>query len=164
MDIVPARRGNTVLVWPRRNRVWLGCVLALMCAGMLVVGSLALGPAIRAAGGEGVRGVFEAQQRSCSSKGGCIWTGTFTSGNGQVVVPDVTYEDSMPPGTHAGTVEPARYPGSNEAFAIQESTSWLQIVILMIFAIAGLAVIGWVGPLRYLRRRRGELRRDTSMS
>jgi hypothetical protein len=82
------------------------------------------------------------------------WVGTFSSAGGWALR-DLAYYDQPPPGTHAGSVIPALYPGgSNEVFAPHGSHSWLQILVTMIFT-AGLLAVGlWAGPIRYLRRRR----------
>jgi hypothetical protein len=126
------------------------------CTALLVVGALGLGPAIRAARGQGVRGVFTAKTLSCDRT--CSWTGTFTVGDRQVR-PDVTYDDSLAPATHPGSVVPALYPGgSNEVFAVRGSASWRIYAVLMPAASAGLLASLWLGPIRYLRRRGNDRR------
>jgi hypothetical protein len=127
---------------------------ALSCAGLLAIAALGLGPAIRAARGEGERGVFTAVSLSCDRT--CTWTGAFTIGDTPVLT-DATYDDKLPQGTRAGDTFPALYPGgSNEVFAIRGSTTWVVYAVLMPLAAAGLVGSLWVGPVRYLRRRRNE--------
>jgi membrane protein implicated in regulation of membrane protease activity len=127
---------------------------AVFCAGLLAIGALGLGPSIRAARGEGERGVFTAVSLSCDRT--CSWTGAFAVGD-TPVLPDATYDDKLPQGTRAGDTFPALYPGgSNEVFAIHGSTMWVLYAVLMPLAAAGLVSSLWVGPVRYLRRRRNE--------
>jgi membrane protein implicated in regulation of membrane protease activity len=132
------------------GRALLYCA-GLGCALVVAAGAVGLPSALRAARGDGVRGVFTAQSLSCSKA--CFWTGTFTSGNGQVR-PDVTYDDELPATTHPGSIVPALYPGSsNEVFAVRGSTTWLMYIVLISLASAGLLASLWLGPIRYLRRR-----------
>jgi len=127
---------------------------AVSCAALLAIGALGLGPAIRAAHGEGERGVFTAVSLSCDRT--CTWSGAFTVDD-TTVVSNATYDDKLPQGTKAGDIFPALYPGgSNEVFAIHGSSTWVLYAVLMPLAAAGLVGSLWVGPVRYLRRRRNE--------
>jgi membrane protein implicated in regulation of membrane protease activity len=127
---------------------------AVSCAGLLAIGALGLGPAIRAARGEGERGVFTAVSLSCDRT--CTWNGTFTVGATQVLS-NASYDDKLPQGTEAADTFPALYPGgSNVVFAIHGSTTWVFYAVMMPIAAAGLVCSLWVGPVRYLRRRRNE--------
>jgi len=44
--------------------------------------------------------------------------------------------------------------GSKEVFAVHGSTTWHIYVVLIPLAAAGLVSSLWLGPVRYLRRRR----------
>jgi len=128
--------------------------VAVSCAGLLAIGALGVGPAIRAARGEGERGMFTAVSLYCTRT--CTWTGTFTVGD-TPVLPDANYEGKLPNGTRVGDTFPALYPGgSNEVFAIHGSTTWVFYAMLMPLAAAGLVGSIWIGPVRYLRRRGNE--------
>ena len=79
--------------WRYIDRLWgrvMVSFVGLMSAVILALSPLGLVPAIRAAQGTGVRGIFTAQTMSCSRT--CQWTGTFTSA-GQIVH-GVVYDDA----------------------------------------------------------------------
>lgn len=140
--------------WWYTDRLWSRAItgfIGVSCAGLLAVGALGFGPALRAARGEGTRGVFTAESLSCDQS--CQWTGTFTTASHQLR-PNVVYDDPLPPGTHPGSIVPALYPaGSDEVFAVHGSTTWRFYAVLMPVATAGLIGSLWLGPIRYLRRR-----------
>jgi membrane protein implicated in regulation of membrane protease activity len=139
------------------RRAFVGFI-GFFSAGLLAIGALGLGPAIRAARGEGTRGVFTARTLSCDRT--CSWTGTFTAGNRQVW-PDVMYDGALPPATHPGSIVPALYPGgSNDVFAVRGSTAWRIYAVLMPAASAGVLASLWFGPIRYLRLRRNDRSAD----
>jgi len=128
------------------------CLVGLLSVIALTVSLLRLGPAIDAARGDGVRGVFLAQALSCSKS--CQWAGTFTSAD--QIVHGVVYEDSLPPSTHPGSTVPALYPGGPDlkaVFAVRGSTAWIAYVVLLFGGAIALSASLWRGPIRYLRRR-----------
>lgn len=126
---------------------------ALAAVGVLVMAPWALGPAIRAAHGNGTPGMFTAQEQQCS-RVGCNWLGMFRSEHG-TVLHDADYVDRAPPGTHSGSSFPALWPGgSNDVYAAHGSTGWIQIVLAEVVAGVGLAALVWYGPIRYLRKRK----------
>jgi len=133
------------------DRVLFGFV-GVSCALILGLGAAALPPAIGAAAGQGVRGVFVPQYFTYGARGGGWWTGTFTSDSGQVEA-NVTYMDQLPPAAHAGSSVPALYQ-DRQAYALHGSTTWLQLIIFMILAAIGLVASIWCGPVRALKSRR----------
>lgn len=129
---------------------------ALGAVAVLAISALALGPAIRAAHGQGTPGVFTAENQQCSRR--CFWIGTFTSEHG-TVLHDADYADRAPAGAHAGSSFPALWPGgSNDVYAAHGSTGWMGLVVLDVFAVVALAAIVWHGPIRYLRKRTRHIR------
>ncbi len=121
---------------------------------VLLASVLGLGPALRAARGEGVRGEFTAQTLTCGKI--CMWTGIFTSDTGQVLT-DVSYDDKLSAGTRPGSVVPALYPGgSSEVFAVHDSVAWHLYLVFIPLGVAGLIGSLWLGPIAYLRRKSGK--------
>jgi hypothetical protein len=129
--------------WRYIDRLWgrvMVSFVGLVSAFILALSPLGLVPAIRAAQGAGVRGIFIAQTLSCSRT--CQWTGTFTSAD--QIVHDVVYDDALPASTHAGSMVPAQYPGgygSKEVFAVHGSTTWHVYVVLIPWPPPGSSVV-----------------------
>jgi hypothetical protein len=133
------------------RRIGLG-LLGVACALILGLGAIALPPAIGAALGQGVHGVFVPESFTFGARGGGWWTGTFTADSGQVET-NVTYSDQLPSGDHAGSSVPALYR-DRQAYAAHGSTTWVQLLIVMILAAGGLVASVWYGPVRVFENRR----------
>lgn len=156
LAIIRSRREADERIWRRYFLTLAG----LVCAVTLVAGALGIGPAIRAAHGAGVHGAFIARDLRCT-KAGCIWTGSFKPAAGHLV-PDAGYGDVAPPGTHTGTAIPALYPpGSKDVFAASNSRSWQLFLMMMAAGSGGLAVVLLPGPVRSIRRWRGQRSRPS---
>jgi hypothetical protein len=157
---VNGRRGRPQL--SALNLIGTACfaLAALATLGLLVATPFSLGPAIRAARGQGTPGVFVAQSQQCTGSG-CTWNGAFRSGRG-TVLRDADYDDSAPADTHAGSSFPALWPsGSSDVYAAHGSTAWIQLVLADAVSVGILAAFLWCGPVRYLRgRERARRARD----
>ena len=95
--------------WPRRwftlrRFVWL---VAIGFCGFVIWGAGShLGPGLRAAHGEGIPGLWTAQEQNSGS-----WSGEFVSSSGTVTLPNVSYAGSLSP-VQAGMVVPALDAGA----------------------------------------------------
>jgi hypothetical protein len=126
--------------------------VSVFCAAIFIAILLSMGPVLRAARGQGSRGVFTATTLSCDKT--CSWEGTFTFRNG-TILPHVTYADSLPASVSLGSTVPALFPGgSNTVYAVRGSTSWLYLLWLLPLVAGGLAVTVWLGPAKYVRLHR----------
>jgi hypothetical protein len=136
--------------WPRRwftlrRFVWLVaigfCVFVIWGAGSH------LGPGLRAAHGEGIPGLWTAQQQ-----GDGQWTGEFVSSEGTVTLPNVTYTGSLS-AVQPGTIVPALDAGAgNEVYPLTGSDKWVRDLIGVVggtLALTGLLARGF-----YVARRR----------
>jgi hypothetical protein len=129
----------------RRHREFRHLVIVVLSgiAAMAVIGA-ALGfvPAIEAASGHGATGTFVVASFSCGRRVGCRWVGTFEAGDD--VVPGVVYEGTLPTGTGPGSRIPARYPGADQAYALQGSHTWALDLIPMLLLGSAVAFIAWL--------------------
>jgi hypothetical protein len=106
--------------------------------------------------GLGQRGSFTSVSQTCSYRGTCMWTGTFTGGNGSIYY-GVTFADGGHPAT-AGAVEiPATYLWGS-AYPLGGGSDWATYAIVDFLEI--LAVIG--GFRFWLRRRTQRRAADTA--
>jgi len=101
--------------------------------------------------GLGQRGSFTSVSQTCSHTGTCMWTGTFTGGNGSVNY-GVTFQDGGHPGT-AGAVEiPATYLWGS-AYPQGGGSDWAAYAIVDF-----LEILAVIGALRFWLRRRTQRR------
>jgi hypothetical protein len=138
------------LRWPRRwftlrRFVWL---VAVGICGFVIWGAGShLGPGLRAAHGEGVPGLWTAQQQNSGS-----WSGEFVSSDGTVTLPNVSYAGSLS-AVQAGTVVPALDAGaSNEVYPLTGSDKWIRDLIGVVGGT--LALIALLARGFYVARRR----------
>jgi hypothetical protein len=131
---------------------------------ILAIGCILLPPAISAAQGHGVRGVFVAEQYVTSTNRygqSGFWVGSFTAANHSVEANNVDYNDPPFP-VRAGSKLSALYPGGDEVFAPHGSSAWLGLLVL---TLAGAAFFGgwvWYMPLGSWRRRRRQRKQATA--
>jgi hypothetical protein len=131
----PARR----IGW--RQILWVcGTALAVF---FMYFGGSHLGPAIRAAHGQGIRGTWVAQQCG-SGNGHCTWYGKFVLPDGTVALPSVSYGGHLT-AVHAGLAVPALDSGAgNEVYPPSGSTQWVHDVIgLAGGAVVFVLMVGW---------------------
>lgn len=123
--------------------------------GILAAGCILLVPAISAAQGHGIPGVFVAEQYV--SGGGRYesgyWLGTFKASDRRLVVQNVDYNEP-PSALRAGRELAALYPGGSEVFAPHDSSAWFGDLILTLIGAGFFGWWVWYMPLRPLRRRR----------
>ena len=136
--------------WPRRwltlrRFVWL---VAIGFCGFVIWGAGGhLGPGLRAAHGEGIPGLWTAQQQNGGS-----WSGEFVSSDGTVTLPHVSYTGSLS-AVQAGSVVPALDAGaSNEVYPLAGSDKWVNDLIGVV--VGTLALIGLLARGFYVARRR----------
>lgn len=129
-------------------------LVGLMGLVFMIVGCILLPPAISAAEGHGVHGVFIADQYvPAQPRRPSYWLGTFTASDHRLVVAHVGY-NNPPRALHEGTELPALYPGGATVFAPHNSSAWFGDVV---FTFIGAGFFGWwvwYMPLKPLRRRR----------
>jgi hypothetical protein len=136
--------------WPRRwftlrRFVWL---VAIGFCGFIIWGAGShLGPGLRAAHGEGIPGLWTAQQQGSGN-----WTGEFVSSSGTVTLPNVSYAGSLS-AVQVGTMVPALDAGAgNEVYPLTGSDKWVRDLIGVVggtLALTGLLARGF-----YVARRR----------
>ena len=127
----------------------LGWVLTpLLAAVVLFFGIQDVGPAWRAAHGQGTRGTFLATERECD-RHTCGFYGTFTADDGSAVYEHV-WLDSDPRGLAVGKTIEVYYAGgrSPRAVFLRGSHSWVLIALLIV---AGIVALGFWGYLLFLR-------------
>jgi len=101
--------------------------------------------------GLGQRGSFTSVSQTCSHTGTCMWTGTFTGGNGSVNY-GVTFQDGGHSGT-AGAVEiPATYLWGS-AYPQGGGGDWAAYAIVDF-----LEILALIGAFRFWLRRRRQRR------
>ncbi len=106
-----------------------------------------LGPGLRAAHGEGIPGLWTAQQQNSGS-----WSGEFVSSAGTVTLPNVSYAGSLS-AVQAGMVVPALDAGAgNEVYPLTGSDKWVRDLIGVVGGT--LALIGLLARGFYVARRR----------
>lgn len=120
-----------------------GAVLAMA----IVALSFGFVPAINAALGDGVTGIFVVGHQVCSSKTGCQWVGTFRAGNG-AATGGLAYGGSLPSGAGPGSSIPARYPGGTDlVYALHGSHTWVFDLLVMVAVGAAVGAALWISPL-----------------
>ena len=136
--------------WPRRwftlrRFVWL---VAIGFCGFVIWGAGShLGPGLRAAHGEGIPGLWTAQQQNSGN-----WSGEFVSSAGTVTLPNVSYAGSLS-AVQAGMVVPALDAGaSNEVYPLTGSDKWVRDLIGVVGGT--LALIALLARGFYVARRR----------
>lgn len=143
-----------------RRSISLGQVLwacgVVIAVAFMYLGGSHLGPAIRAARGEGIHGRWVAQQ--CAGGSGCTWYGKFVLPDGTVVLPRVSFGGSLT-SVHAGSVVPALDAGaSGEVYPVSGSGRWIHDVIGL--AGGAVALMLLFGRWAVVRRRRRRARRE----
>jgi hypothetical protein len=139
-----------VVRWPRRwftvrRLVWLVCIG--ICGFVIWGAGTHLGPGLRAAHGEGIPGLWTAQQRSSGS-----WSGKFVSSDGTVTLPDVSYAGNLS-AVQAGMVVPALDAGAgNEVYPLTGSDKWIRDLIGVVGG--AVALIALLARGFYVARRR----------
>ena len=134
--------------WFTRPRfLWLLCI-AISGSIIWLAGSH-LGPALRAAHGQGIAGQWTAQEQD-----GGQWYGEFASTSGTVTLPHVYYAGSLP-AVQAGTVTPALDTGAgDEVYPLTGSGKWIHDVIGVVAGSLALIALLAMGLFTSLRRRR----------
>jgi hypothetical protein len=119
------------------------------------IGCTLLPPAISAAEGHGIRGVFVAEKYVSGSgrESSGTWIGSFRASNHQLVLLHVDYNEP-PSSLRAGSELPALYPGGSEVFAPHGSSAWLHDLVVTLVGVSLFGWWVWYMPLRSLRRRR----------
>ena len=136
--------------WPRRwfsvrRLVWWLCIG--FCCFVIWGAGTHLGPGLRAAHGEGIPGLWTAQQQDSGT-----WTGEFVSSDGTVTLPNVTYTGSLP-AVQPGTVVPALDAGAgNEVYPLTGSDKWVRDLIGVVGGTV--ALVGLLARGFYVARRR----------
>jgi len=135
-----------------RRFLWLLC--AMICGSVIWLAGSHLGPGLRAAHGQGIHGLWMAQEQDNGQ-----WYGEFSSTSGSVTLPHVYYAGSLP-AVQAGTTVPALDTGaSDEVYPLTGSGKWINDVIGV--AIGALGLIGLLARgLIMARRRRRATRAD----
>lgn len=138
----------------------IGIAVLGLGAYLLGSGAAALGPARRAAEGQGVHGSFVAVTEHCG-KYGCSWTGNFVLPEGIVSLRNVKLNTDTG-GMKAGQSRPALDTGDNSmVFPANNRRQWLQQVVDMAIG-AALIVFGflWIAHVTRYARRTGMLHRS----
>ena len=136
--------------WPRswftvRRLVWLACI-ALSAFVIWGAGSH-LGPGLRAAHGQGITGMWTAQQQDSGK-----WSGEFVSSSGTVTLPNVSYAGSLSV-IAVGTTVPALDTGaSDEVYPLTGSGKWVRDLLGVIGGT--LALVALLARGLYVSRRR----------
>ena len=128
-----------------RRLVWL--VAVGICGFIIWAAGSHLGPGLSAAHGQGIIGLWTAEQQD-----GGNWTGEFVSSSGTVTLPNVSYTGSLS-SLQAGTVVPALDTGAgNEVYPLTGSDRWVRDLIGVVAG--SLALIGLLARGFYVARRR----------
>ena len=108
-----------------------------------------LGPGLRAAHGQGIPGLWTAQEQNSGK-----WSGEFVSSSGTVTLPNVSYAGSLS-AVQAGTVVPALDAGaSNEVYPLTGSDKWVRDLIGVVGGTLALIALLARGFFVARRRRR----------
>jgi hypothetical protein len=112
-----------------------------------VVGALQipqLGPAIRAAHGEGTQGEFTPQQFGCG-RFSCTWTGVFAADRGRLRLGDVAFNGHMAGGARRGIAVPALYSGDpGTVYPLTGSNAWIADVASLAVEVLAVVLVGWL--------------------
>ncbi len=132
-----------------RRLLWLLCVAS--CGSVIWLAGSHLGPALRAAHGQGVHGLWTAQERDSGQ-----WYGEFVSISGTVTLPHVYYAGSLP-AVQAGTTVPALDTGAgDQVYPLTGSGKWVHDGIGIV--VGTLALIGLLAGFFAASRRRRAMR------
>lgn len=126
-----------------RVRRWVvGAVVLVVALGCVGFTGMDLGPAVRAARGDGHRGTIVLTEKDCDRRG-CDWSGDFTSDDGSVVFRGAAMQDGVPTGAKVGDELPALHTGARDGvYPVTGSDEW--IYIALIFALGIVVVLGWI--------------------
>jgi hypothetical protein len=136
--------------WPRRwftvrRLVWLICIG--ICGFVIWGAGSHLGPGLRAAHGQGIPGLWTAQQQNSGS-----WSGEFVSSSGTVTLPNVSYAGSLS-AVQPGMVVPALDAGAgDEVYPLSGSDKWVRDLIGVVGGT--LALLALLARGLYVARRR----------
>ena len=136
--------------WPRRwftvrRLVWLICIG--ICGFVIWGAGSHLGPGLRAAHGQGIPGLWTAQQQNSGS-----WSGDFVSSSGTVTLPNVSYAGSLS-AVQPGMVVPALDAGAaDEVYPLTGSDKWVRDLIGVVGGT--LALLALLARGFYVARRR----------
>ena len=136
--------------WPRRwftvrRLVWLVCIG--ICGFVIWGAGSHLGPGLRAAHGEGIPGLWTAQEQASGN-----WSGEFVSSSGTVTLPNVSYAGSLS-AVQAGMVVPALDAGAgDEVYPLTGSDKWVRDLLGVVGGT--LALIALLARGFYVARRR----------
>jgi hypothetical protein len=129
--------------------LWACGVVLAVC--FMYLGASYLGPALRAAHGQGVHGTWVAQQ-CVSNRGSCTWYGRFVLPDGTVTRPRVMYGGSLRSG-HAGLAVPALDAGaSDEVYPPSGSKRWVHDLIGLVGGAVAFGLL--IGRWAIVKRRR----------
>jgi hypothetical protein len=126
--------------------------LIIVAAGTLaamavVAGAVGLVSAIESSSGQGAPGTFVVGKPCLSTRGGCMWSGTFRSRHGGTVQ-HVDYDGSLPADAGGGSSVPAIDPGgSHIVYPPHGSHAWLSDVLLMVLVGGVVGLLLWISPL-----------------
>jgi hypothetical protein len=111
-----------------------------------------LGPALRAAHGDGTRGTWIAEQCTGGKSGECAWYGEFVLPNGTVALPYVKYAGTVTPG-YTGQTLPALDSGAtDEVYPVGGTDRWILDVLGVVAG--GLALPLLIGRWLFVLYRR----------
>jgi len=119
---------------------------------VIVAGLFLLPPAIAAAEGHGVIGLWSAT-KFVSSRNGSYWLGTFRAAHRNLVVRNVDIDGLTGPQSPGVDVR-VLYPGGDEAFLPNDKTGWLAPAL---FICAGVGIVAYwtvTVPVRLWRARK----------
>jgi tetratricopeptide (TPR) repeat protein len=149
---VPRRRPEAR--WARIAR-WVGGGIALVvglgCTGLAAVD---IGPAVRAATGNGSPGTIVLTREDCVA-GNCDWYGDFTSDDGSVVFTDAAMQEGVPAGAKVGDRLRALDTGARDGvYPASGSSEWIYISVFLVVGV--ILILGFVVavPIMSLMRRR----------
>ncbi len=129
----------------RRRLLWLLGIA--FCGCVIWLAGSHLGPGLRAAHGQGIRGQWTAQEQESGQ-----WYGEFVSSSGTVTLPHVYYAGSLPTAA-AGTTVPALDTGAgDEVYPLTGSGKWVIDVIGIV--VGALALTGLLARGVFVARRR----------
>jgi len=130
-----------------RRFLWL---IGIMLAGSIIwLAGSHLGPGLRAARGQGIVGLWTAQEQDDGQ-----WYGEFISSSGTVTLPYVYYAGSLS-AVQAGTTVPALDTGAgDEVYPLAGSAKWIHDVIGIVVGTVALIALLARGLFVTRRRRR----------
>jgi hypothetical protein len=121
-----------------------------MAAMAVVAAAVGLVSAIEAAGGQGAAGTFVVGNQPCLRyRGGCAWSGTFQSRDGNIVQ-HVAYDGTLPADAGGGSSVPAIQPGGSGSHVVYPphgSHAWVSDLLLMALVGGIVGLLLWISPL-----------------